>query len=63
MGNKLCGNYNDQFGESIALKPDSTFVHSYKYDLVLRWTNGKWKVENGKYQIPPYSMIKTNFIR
>lgn len=40
------GMYSDRFGEKIELKSDSTFVHTYRFDLASSWTIGKWRTSN-----------------
>jgi hypothetical protein len=54
--NKLYGIYSDRFGEKIELKLDSSFLHSYRFDLASSWTIGKWKVSNDTIY------LKTEFV-
>ena len=38
------GTYRNMFGEKIEFLSDSTFKHTWHFDLASSWTNGKWKV-------------------
>ena len=43
---KYVGEYYDHFGSNLKLKPDTTFEHTWRFDLSSSWTKGTWKVSN-----------------
>tara|TARA_B000000441_G_C21669352_1_gene306341 strand:+ start:170 stop:664 length:495 start_codon:yes stop_codon:yes gene_type:complete len=45
-GQSIVGNYRDYFGNELYLKPDSTFKHTWRFDLTSSWTSGKWFLNN-----------------
>lgn len=38
----ISGCYHNYFGERIELKNDSTFRHSWRFDLASSWSQGNW---------------------
>jgi hypothetical protein len=45
-GQSIIGNYRDYFGNELYLKHDSTFKHTWRFDLTSSWTSGKWFINN-----------------
>ncbi|MCH2193219.1 hypothetical protein [Kordia sp.] len=43
---KVIGVYFDYFSEKIELRADSTFSHTYRFDLASSWTDGTWSIQN-----------------
>ena len=48
--NFVAGKYENDFGETLILKPDSTFKYIWKFDLASSWNIGTWKI-NDKNEI------------
>ncbi|MES2702468.1 MAG: hypothetical protein V4649_07510 [Bacteroidota bacterium] len=42
---KIIGHYYDHFGNQLRLKEDSTFLHTFQFDLVYSWISGKFKIQ------------------
>lgn len=40
------GIYNDGHGSKIELRSDSTFLYTYRFDMISSWSSGKWSVKN-----------------
>ncbi|MEM6261966.1 MAG: hypothetical protein AAGI38_05625 [Bacteroidota bacterium] len=45
-GQTITGNYYDYFGHKLELKADSTFKHTWHFDLISSWTTGTWRIQN-----------------
>jgi len=43
---KVVSVYFDYFSEKIELRADSTFSHTYRFDLASSWTDGTWSIQN-----------------
>lgn len=43
---KYAGEYYNKFSSNLKLNPDSTFEHTWRFDLSSSWTAGTWKVSN-----------------
>jgi hypothetical protein len=58
--NKYCGEWNDYFGNSFDIKPDSSFKYLWIFDSSSRWAKGTWKMNNDTIYfifIPVYDTI------
>jgi hypothetical protein len=40
------GEYYDNFGTTLLLNPDFTFVYKWHFDLSSSWSKGNWKIKN-----------------
>jgi hypothetical protein len=40
----VAGHYEDHFGGSLNISPDSTFKYSWHFDLQGGWTKGRWRM-------------------
>jgi hypothetical protein len=60
---RILGIYSDRFSEKIELKADSTFIHSYRFDLGSSWTTGKWKMKNDTIYLKTKLIMDTLQIR
>lgn len=45
---KLFGEYQNNFGETLILNQDKTFEYTWKFDLASSWNVGTWRSENEK---------------
>lgn len=55
------GIYNDGHGSKIELRSDSTFLYTYRFDMISTWSSGKWSVKNDTMfltMIPVYDTVK-----
>ncbi len=58
--NHYIGEWNDYFGNSFDIKPDSSFKYLWIFDSSSRWANGTWKINNDTIYfifIPVYDTI------
>jgi len=44
--NKIARTYRNSFGEKLEFLNDSTFMHTWSFDLAASWTKGKWGISN-----------------
>jgi hypothetical protein len=51
------------FGEKLEFLQDSSFKHTWRFDLSSSWTNGKWKMENDTIYLSPLLIMDTLTIR
>ena|SRR5450432_885491 len=59
--NRYIGDWNDYWGNSFEIKPDSTFKFSWHFDLLVQWANGTWTIRNDTIYfkfVPVYDTIK-----
>ena len=61
--NNLVGIYSDFFGEKIELLSDSTFKHTYRFDLSSSWTKGKWRTIKDTLYLESILILDTLQIR
>ena len=59
----IVGNYYSRINGTIELKPDSTFLHKYRFDLSSSWTKGKWKTDNDTIYLTTELVMDTLQIR
>ncbi|MFC6997571.1 hypothetical protein [Rufibacter roseus] len=55
------GVYYNHFGEEIELNPDSTFLHTWRFDLSSSWTQGSWRVVDDTVYfriVPVYDTVR-----
>jgi hypothetical protein len=53
--------YSDGHGSKIEFRSDSTFLHTYRFDMISSWSSGKWSVKNDTVfltMIPVYDTVK-----
>lgn len=58
---KLLGQYINYFGETIIIRPDSTFFYTWGFDTQRSWSSGKWTIEKDTIffkTIPIYDTIR-----
>jgi len=58
--NHYIGEWNDHWGNSFDIQPDSSFKYIWSFDLSSRWANGTWKINNDTiyfFSIPVYDTI------
>lgn len=58
-GQSIIGKYSNYFGESFYFGKDSTFKHTWLFDLASSWTNGSWKISNDTLYIEPHIILDT----
>jgi hypothetical protein len=59
--NNIVGVYKDYFGNQIKFNDDSTFNHTWHFDLASSWTNGTWRVDHDTIfltMVPIYDTLK-----
>jgi len=56
---KIESKYYNMFGEQIEFYNDSTYKHTWHFDLASSWTNGKWKFSNDTIYLTPIFVIDT----
>jgi hypothetical protein len=59
--NRYIGEWNDYWGNSFEIKPDSTFKFAWHFDLIGQWANGSWTIKNDTIYfkfVPVYDTIK-----
>jgi len=59
--NNVVGIYSDFFGEKIELLSDSTFKHTYRFDLSSSWTKGKWRTIKDTLYLVAYNLSNKSF--
>lgn len=55
----ISGTYNDFFGNTISLHPDSTFKYTYQFDTVFSWNTGTWKMSGDTILFNPVLVYDT----
>jgi inorganic pyrophosphatase/exopolyphosphatase len=51
------------FGEKLEFMNDSSFKHTWHFDLASSWTNGKWRISNDTLYLYPILISDTLNIR
>ncbi|MDR2038419.1 MAG: hypothetical protein LBQ60_10905 [Bacteroidales bacterium] len=59
----ISGIYYNSFGEEIDFLNDSSFIHTWNFDLAGSWTKGKWRVSNDTIYLMPIIIKDTLTIR